>query len=312
MNTPARSGEIYDLGYRNYDGPRLGRRYAIRSLTALSLRNTFGLGRGVASKIIAFALTFFALVPALVHLAIGALTSRIFGDVGEDVNFELVRHEDYYENIQVILILFVAAMASDLVGNDRKSNTLPLYFSRPIERSDYVLAKIGALTLGLQMLTLLPQLVVFFGNWLGAPSAAGWIGDNVTDLPLIVASALLVSAELAALAILIATYAVRRAFALVSILGVFLLTTSVTAIFADLLPAGAARVVMCLSPIYVTTGVTLVLFDAVPPERPMEFADSIDDQIGAAGFPGVAWIAICLAHIALATWFSIRRYRDTI
>lgn len=311
MNTPVRSGEIYDLGYRNYDGPRLGRRYAIRSLGALSLRNTFGLGRGAWPKVIAFALVGFAMVPALVQLVFGALRALVF-EAGEGEGFEFVAPEEYYGFVQVIIVLFVAAMASELVGNDRKNNTLPLYFSRPIERSDYVLAKVGALTLGLQMLTLVPQLLMFLGNWFGASDQSEWFSDNATDLPAIVASAILFSAEFAAIAILIATFANRRAFALVSILGAFLLSLITTGIVADLLPRSAARVVMLLSPIYVARAVTFVLFDAMPRARPMDLAEGPADQLAAVELSGWIWIVALLAHVAIAVTFAIRRYRDTI
>jgi ABC-2 type transport system permease protein len=296
-------GEIYDLGYRNYDGPRLGRWYVVRSLTALSLRHTFGFGRGVGPKVIAFALIAFTLIPALVQVALGVL-------VPED--FEFVRPEEYYGFVQVIIILFVAAMASELVGNDRRNNVLPLYFSRPLLRSDYVFAKVTALTLGLQALTLVPQLLMYLGNWFGAEDQSEWLGDNLTDLPAIVASAVLVSAEYAAIAIVIATFASKRAFALVGILGAMLVSSIVTGVLSDFLPLGAARVVMLLSPIYVTRAVTFVVFDAMPRARSMENAEGVADQIAAADLPGFAWVAACVVHIALAVWFAIRRYRDTI
>lgn len=301
MNTSR--GEIYDLGYRNYEGPRLGRWYVVRSLTALSVRHTFGFGRGVGPKAIAFALIAFTLIPALVQVALGVL-------VPED--FEFVRPAEYYGFVQVIIILFVAAMASELVGNDRRNNVLPLYFSRPLERSDYVFAKVTALTLGLQALTLVPQMLMFLGNWLGAADQSEWLSDNISDLPAIIASALLVSAEFAAIAIVIATFASKRAFALVGILGAMLVSSIVTGVLADFLPLGAARVVMLLSPTYVTRAVTFVLFDAMPRTRSMETAQGVGDQIGAADLPGAAWIAACVVHIALAVWFAVLRYRDTI
>lgn len=309
MNAPqsARRSEIYDLGYRNYNGPRLGRRYAVRSLGALSLRNTFGLGRKPISKVIAWVLVAAALVPAVIQVAIGALVPLDEGEV-----FEFWTPEGYYGSIQTIVVLFVAAMASELVGNDRKNNTLPLYFSRPIERSDYVLAKFGALTLGLQMLTLFPELVLFFGTWAGSPDSSTWISDNVSDLPAIVVSAILVSAEFAAIGILIASYASKRAFALVSILGGMLLSMIASASVANLVaePVGAA--VMLLSPIYVARGATLVLFGAMPHVTDIDQAEGIGDQIAAVGLPGIAWIAACLAHIVIAVGLAIRRYRDAI
>lgn len=299
-------GEIYDLGYRNYDGPRLGRWYALRSLAALSLRHTFGFGRGAGPKAIAFTLIAFALVPAIVQLAIGAFLDAA------DQDFELVRPEEYYGFVQVILILFVASMASELVGNDRKNNTLPLYFSRPIERSDYVIAKVGALTLGLQALTLVPQVLMFIGNWLGTRHQGDWFADNWTDLPAIVVSALLFSAEFAAIAIVIATFASKRAFALVGVLGFMLVSTLVTGILADFLSLNAARAVMLVSPVYVSRAVTFVVFDAMPAVPSLDRAEGVSDQLGAADLPAAVWLAACVAHIGAAVWLAILRYRDTI
>jgi len=299
-----RQSAIYDLGYQHYDGPRLGRRYAVRSLMTLSLRNTFGLGRGASAKLIAATLVTFAMVPALIQVALAALVPI------ED--FEYVRPEEYYGFVQVVIVLFVASMASELVGNDRKNNTMPLYFSRPIERSDYVLAKVAALTIGLQALTLVPLLLLFLGNWLGAADASAWFADNVRDLPATVVSAVLVSAQFAAIGILIATFATKRALALVAVLGTMLLSMIATGILAELLPEGAAAGVMLVSPIYVARATALVLFGAMPLERPLDLADGPSDQIAAVGLPGAAWIAACLAHIAIAVWLSIKRYRDTI
>ena len=51
------AGTIYDLGYRRYDGPRLGRR-GTRSgrCSSTSLRAVFGLGRGDRAKIVPWVL----------------------------------------------------------------------------------------------------------------------------------------------------------------------------------------------------------------------------------------------------------------
>jgi hypothetical protein len=42
---------IHDIGYQRYDGPRLGRGYAARSLFTHGLRVAFGLGRSAKAKI---------------------------------------------------------------------------------------------------------------------------------------------------------------------------------------------------------------------------------------------------------------------
>ena len=49
---PQVGGVIHDLGYRGYDGPRLGRAQIVRALTWHSFRSAWGIGRGVKGKII--------------------------------------------------------------------------------------------------------------------------------------------------------------------------------------------------------------------------------------------------------------------
>ena len=46
----AAAGVIHDLGYRGYDGPRLGRSRIVAALTWHSFRSAFGFGRGARAK----------------------------------------------------------------------------------------------------------------------------------------------------------------------------------------------------------------------------------------------------------------------
>ncbi|MDG2261206.1 MAG: ABC transporter permease subunit, partial [Actinomycetota bacterium] len=222
-------------------------------------------------------------------------------------NFELVEHHDYFGLIQIVIVLFVAAMASDLVGNDRKNNTLPLYFSRPIERDDYVLAKIAALATALMSLTLLPQLLVFIGNWLGATDGTGWLGDNISDVWRIGASSTLASVQLAVIGLAIAMFTTRRAFALTSVLAALWFSVVFTGGLVTVLGPGWAAVAMLATPGYAMNATTYVIFDAVPAraDRMGEMAD----QVAYADLPGWTWIVALVAQTAVALFFAIRRYR---
>jgi ABC-2 type transport system permease protein len=51
MAEPRAAGTIYDLGYQQYGGARLGRVNAVRNLFTFSFRSAFGLGRGSRSKV---------------------------------------------------------------------------------------------------------------------------------------------------------------------------------------------------------------------------------------------------------------------
>jgi ABC-2 type transport system permease protein len=297
---PAPVAEIFDLGYRAYEGPRLGRRFAVRSLVVYSVRNTFGLGRGGLPKVLAFGLAAIALVPAVVTVIGGAIGGKAF---------ELVEHHDYFEFIQVIIVLFVAAMASDLVGNDRKNDTLPLYFSRPVERDDYVLAKIAALALALLSLTLLPQLLVFVGNWLGASDGADWFTDNAADLWRIAASSALASLQLAVVGVAIAMFTTRRAFALTSVLAALWGSRIAAEIIVPLVSPDWAAVTLLASPLQVMNAATLVIFDAIPATAGDPAGGGVADQVAYAGLSGWVWLTAAAAQTGMALLLAVRHYR---
>ena len=304
MTTPeAPRGEIYDLGYRNYAGARLGRWYALWSLYGLSVRNAFGLGRGVLTKLLAFGLVFFAMVPAIVQLVLAAVLPID--------DFEFIQPHQYYGFVQVVLMLFVAAVASDLVGNDRRSHILPLYFSRPIRRHDYAVVKVAAMTTALLALTVVPQTLLFVGNWLGAPDGSDWLADNAGDILPILASGSLVSLLLASIGTLIATFATRRSFAIISVLTVLLLSFTVVQIVVSIVDEDVARWAIAFSPMHVMRGATLYLFDAVPPLTENLDRGSPDGQIAVANI-GAAWLGVLLSYVVLTTVVMLGRYRGSV
>lgn len=294
-------GEIYDLGYQRYTGARRGRPYAWWSLYALSVRNAFGLGRGALPKVLAFSLVVLAFIPAIIQLILAAVVP-----IDE---FEFVRPHEYYGFIQIIIVLFVAAVGSDLVGNDQRTHTLSLYFSRPIERYDYVTAKTAALATGLLSITVLPQAVMFAGNWLGSADAGTWIGDNAGDAPRILASGLIICGFLAAVGIAIAAIAERRSFAIISVLAAFLVTLAVVSIVVATVDAEAGRYAVFASPIHVMRGLTLWIFEATPALTAFSQDGDADEQISYANVHGSAYLLAMVAYAAVAAAVTIRRYR---
>ena len=61
----AGAGVIHDLGYRHYDGPRLGRAGIIRALYWHSLRSAFGIGRGAKAKVLPILMFALMCLPAV-------------------------------------------------------------------------------------------------------------------------------------------------------------------------------------------------------------------------------------------------------
>ncbi len=285
-------GEIYDLGYQNYDGIRLGRRAAVVALAVLSLRNAYGIGRGTFPKVLAFGLGAIALLPAAIVLITVAL-------VGGDT--EVVEYAEFFGFVQIVILLFVATMASELVGNDRKNNTLTLYFSRPIERSDYVFAKVGALTLALLPLTLLPQILIFIGRWMSASDSWDWLRSDFDELGPVIASSLLASLQLGAVGLAIAMFTRSRAYALVAVLGGMIVTTTVVSIIVELAESTWSAIAIFMSPLTTMSAMTTVLFDGDGGSE--NFAAVLQD------IPDLLWVAGPLIHAAIALGLTLRRYQ---
>ena len=203
------AGSIYDLGYRRYEGRRLGRREAGFSLYVHGLRAAFGLGRRTRSKIFPMGLAMIAAVPAVMQI--------LFASLGNSNEVEIFTAEDYYGYIQVILALFVAVVAPELLGRDQRYATLPLYFSRGLSRHEYAMARYGAMATALLALTLLPQAIMFLGHALVGESFGGYFRDEWKAIGPIVAGGALISAFLAAIGMFIAALTPRRAFATVCV-----------------------------------------------------------------------------------------------
>lgn len=282
---------IYDLGYRRYEGARLGRRHAIMALYIESLRGAFGLGRSAAAKVAPALLIAVALVPALVQLAIAALVSS---------EAELILAPEYYGVVKYILAMYCAVVAPDIAGRDQRNRSLTLYFSRAISRTDYAIGKFAAMTTAMLMITLVPQLLLFLGNALNATDLRSYLTDEWDQFPAIVATALLGSALIASLGVLIAAHTPHRAFATVGIIMVFILPVVIAAIMVFEIDTVATRLAAFASPMDLIDGFTAWMF-RVPPEA--------DGTIEAAGYATWWYAPVALAVTVVASLLLIRRYQ---
>jgi len=283
------TGTIYDIGYRHYDGPRLGRRGAVMAIVGAGLRAVFGLGRSGRSKILPWGAVVLGLAPAVIAVAIRVLV----GDI-----VDLYSYDNYLWGIGALLPIFVAAQAPELVVNDIRQRVLPLYFSRPIERYDYAAAKLGAFTLGLLALTLAPVLILFIGRILAATDVLAAIGDEMGALPAIVGNGVLHAIVLASLGLAISSLAARRAYAAGAVLAVFLVGGAVSAIFASP-DIGFEGLAPFLNPLAIVDGARQWLFGGTVVESP----------VATAGVPLWVYGAATLV-LVLASWAILAlRYR---
>ena len=137
---------------------------------------------------------------------------------------QVVKYDTYVFQLRVlVMIIFVAAQAPELVSRDLRSHVLPLYFSRPLRRLDYPAAKLGAFILACLALLDIPLLLLYLGAITQAHSgAAVWDQTRALIPGLLVGLAWAVL--LASIGLALASLSGRRAYATGSIAICFFLS----------------------------------------------------------------------------------------
>lgn len=284
----ASPGQIYDIGYRSYEGARLGRGYAFRTLYLHSLRTAFGIGRGIRALVIPWALVVFILFPAAVQVMASALTGGVANLLG---------YADYFGFVSMMVALFCAAQAPELVSTDQQHRVLPLYFSRALRKHDYALAKLLAMASAVYILVIAALLLLLLGRLaLAADFAAGVRAESKSFLP-ILATPLVAAAVLGTLSLGLSSLTPRRGIAAAMVLGAVLLTAAVSGIMVEAIEGGGGGWGVLLNPLLTANGAILALFDRAP-----------DDLLEAANLPEWAYAVAVAGYAVVFTALLLGRY----
>ena len=301
---PATGGVIHDLGYQRYDGPRLGRRRIVAALAWHSFRSAFGFGRGAKAKI----------VPVIVMIAI-CLPAIVNAFAMSRGNARVVDYDTYTPVLRnLIMTVFVAVQAPELVSRDLRSRVLPLYFSRPIKPGDYPLAKYLGFTAACLAVLEVPLLLLYVGSVVNVHGgAAVWAQTRALVPGLLLGVMWAVS--LAAISLFLASLSGRRGLATGAVAIVFLLTYTLAEILLQVetqsainvgpsFPGGpppvtlAEKVAGLFSP--------FTLFDGV---RRWLGGTNFGDNVPKVGAFGAVYALVLIAIVALSLYGLAARYR---
>ncbi|MGW5784645.1 ABC transporter permease [Streptomyces sp. NPDC003757] len=288
---PGDQTRIHNIGYRDYDGPRLGRAYARRSLYSQSLRGAYGLGRSAKSKVLPMLLFVVMCLPAAIMVAVAVATKA------DELPVEYTR---YAIVLQAVISLYVAAQAPQSVSRDLRFKTVPLYFSRPIETSDYVRAKYASLASALFILTAAPLLVLYVGALLAKLDFA----DQTKGFAQGLVSVALLSLLFAGLGLVVASVTPRRGFGIAAVIAVLTITygaVSTLQAIADVQgSSGAVAWIGLFSPITLIDGVQSAFLGAT---------SASPGGIGPSNGEGAVYVFVTLGLIAGAYGLLMRRYK---
>ncbi|MET9426284.1 MULTISPECIES: ABC transporter permease [unclassified Streptomyces] len=283
--------QIHNIGYRGYDGPRLGRAYARRSLFSQSLRGAYGLGRSAKSKVLPMILFAVMCIPALVVVAVAVATKMT------QLPMEYTRYAIF---TQALIGLYLAAQAPQSVSRDLRFKTVPLYFSRPIERVDYVLAKYGAMASALFILTASPLLILYIGSLLAKMDFA----DQTKGFAQGLVSVALLSLLFGGIGLVLAALTPRRGFGVAAVIAALTISygavSTLQAIAWGTDSLDAIPWLGLFSPITLVDGVQTAFLGAT---------SSFPAEAGPGAGAGVVYLLVVLALIAGSYGVLMRRYR---
>lgn len=282
-------GEVFDRGYKHYEGQRLGRGHAIWALTTYSMKRALGIKKGIGAKIIPILLYIGVLVPAIAMIAVRGFLPQAMP----------INYAEYFTIIFVMVGIFVATIAPEMLCGDRQENVLPLYFSRAITRMDYLVAKILATAILTLTMSLAPVFILWLGYQLLDESPLTAMRDNLGDLGKIVIAGVLIAFYLGAIGLMISSFTGRKSVAVGVIVLGYLMSESIAnfVLYATDLEMVWKRVIVFLSPSTTVTGLVGKMWNA-----------SMDPMTNQLGLSAIVYGAVMVAIILICFAVMYVRY----
>ena len=171
---------IHDQSYRRYTGVREppGTGWLVIAVTGI---------RAALSKKLFLWVMLFAWAQFFVRAVIFYLSATI---PTLDILAPSVETFRQFFEVQELFVLVVTVyVGSGLIANDRRSNALQIYLSKPLTRAEYVAGKLGILLFFLLLVTLVPALALLFVQMMFSASLT-FVRDNLFLIPAITLYAL--------------------------------------------------------------------------------------------------------------------------
>jgi ABC-2 type transport system permease protein len=280
--------QLFDLGYRGYEGVRERPARAILTLAVFTMRRVLGLGRGARHKVLPAITLVIAYLPAFVSVAVASIVNGIKPD-------DLITYGDYMFFIGSALALFAALVAPEALCPDRRTGMLGLYLAGPLDRNRYLLAKALGVVAVMLLITVGPLLFM-----LAAFVLAGF-GPSVADTPKlllqILAAGIATALLYASLSMAVSSFTTRRAAAAVGV--VLALSVPVAVVRSAIDSTGAPKELDLFSLPFVAFDLAYRIFGEQPDDNaPVE---------ALATWVVVGGLGAAIAAGGLLCWFRYRR-----
>ena len=297
-----RGGTVFDIGYQRYTGVREGRRRSRIALLDNGLRIALGLGRGGRAKILPwFFIAVLSAIALVMALVAGAAERMV--QPGAAQAMDLPSHNDYYGIASIILFVFAAVVAPELLCRDRREGTIQLYLVRPLSATDYVMGRWAAFVAVMLAAAWLPQVILLLGLAGGDPSPGAYLRAHWLDIPRFLASGVVMVTFVTSLAMLAASFTTRRAYAAIFLVGLVAISSPFTVGMAEELEGPVGQWISMFTLTNIPVHVNDMLFQEISEQT----EDAPAGQLPA--WIRVAWWFLWTAGSTALLW---RRYRRLV
>jgi ABC-2 type transport system permease protein len=212
---------VYKRSYAGYTGHLTPRWSRFMILTRYSLRGLFR--SRIMTGLFILSLVFPLIIIAGLYLNHNASLLNMLKFRGDElmvINGQLFMFVMTFQGS--IAFLITALIGPGLVAPDLTNNALPLYFCRPLSRTEYVLGRGCVIAFLLSFVTWIPGLTIFC---IQSTLSSGWAGEHLSIAAGIMVGSLLWIAILTLLALALSAWVRWRVVAGGLLLGVMFATT---------------------------------------------------------------------------------------
>lgn len=256
-------GVIHDLGYRGFDGRRLGDGAITLELYRNSVAQAFGIGRSGKAKIMPWLIIAIMTVPAVVLGAISIQVSQApAGGAGGMSAPSTYFGFPYWTQLPVTIL--VAIQAPVLFARDLRYRSIVLYFARPVSRTRFVLARLAALATAIFLVITGPMLL-----WFACAVTTGIdVGMHTRRFGAAVIGVAVLSMILAAIGGFVSAVATRSGLAVAAIIVVLMvpaaMITMALGVTTEAAGPGVAQAVSAFHPFTATAVLVSGVFGDTP------------------------------------------------
>ena len=211
---------VYDHGYKGYGGRLMPSRSRFLVITRYGLRDILASRLFLAFFAFCFAWPLVCLVA--LYMRYNAEALALFNisatDLLDFVQVNTWFFQDLFLRQQLYLaFIVVLVVGPSLVSADFRNRAMPLYLSRPLTRTDYVLGKLMVLAVLISAITWVPGLLLFAVQ--AALGGGGWLGEHWRVAPAMVVVSLVWTACMSLPMLAIAAWVKWKPWARILFLG---------------------------------------------------------------------------------------------